>query len=145
MPLSSSYIEDSNRIKIKSVTIYPFLFPCSAALVRLYRYQIAIKRGKPALHPHDSGYKNRIFPQESPEKYAICVIKSQISAKIPPKSTIKSTFYLVCIIYIDMQDIVYFMQPVIHGGISPDRSILVSFVKLSKPLCILHNEGIRGD
>ncbi len=59
----------------------------------------AIKRGKSALHPHDSGYKNRIFPQESPEKYAICVIKSEISAQIPPKSTIKSTFYLVCILY----------------------------------------------
>ena len=33
-----------------------------------------------------------------------------------------------------MQDIVYFMQPVIHGGISPDRSILVRHAKLSN-LC----------
>ena len=44
-----------------------------------------------------------------------------------------------------MQDIVYFMQLVIHGGIFPDSLILVSFVKLSKPLCILHNDGIRDD
>ena len=78
-------------------------------------------------------------------EHAINVIKSQISAQIPPKSMIKSTFYLVCIIYIDMHDIVYFMQSVNHGGISPVRSILVSLAKLSKPLCILHNDGIRGN
>jgi len=44
-----------------------------------------------------------------------------------------------------MQDIVYFMQSVNHGGISPDRSILVSLSKPSRTLCRLHNIGIRDD
>ena len=71
------------------------------------------------------------FRTNSPEKYSF--------------PTMKSTFYLVCIIYIDMQVIVYFMQSVNHGGISPVRSFLVSFAKLPKPLCILHNDGISGN
>ena len=69
---------------------------------------------------------------------SISVIKSEISALIPPEKygiptekhairMIKTTFYIRCIIYIDMQDIVYFMQSVNHGGISPDRSFFISF------------------